>query len=129
MTSQQNDTEQLITKFVLWMWRNMLASGVFIGLSWYGYIYFSSEFKKLEARFEEVKENLDRQASTIDDIYKDIEIEKEVARIEKRLKDNLVIAKPEKIEQLKTLKLEQNAIKGRLNNFHEQINVQQRIKY
>lgn len=53
--SELSDKEKKITKVVVWIWRNLLASGVFIALFWVGYNWIGNEFDGVKAKIDNVE--------------------------------------------------------------------------
>jgi len=55
MNKDLSDKEKMISKMAVWVWRNLLASGVFISLSWIGYNWVSNEFDGIKAKIDNVE--------------------------------------------------------------------------
>lgn len=55
MNKDLSDKEKTISKMAVWIWRNLLASGVFISLFWIGYNWVSNEFDGVKAKIDNVE--------------------------------------------------------------------------
>jgi len=53
--SELSDREKKISKTAVWIWRNLLASGVFIVLFYIGYQWIGSEFEGVKAKIDNVE--------------------------------------------------------------------------
>ena len=53
--SELSDKEKKISKAAVWVWRNLLASGVFLALFWVGYNWVGNKFDGMEAKIDNVE--------------------------------------------------------------------------
>ena len=53
--SELSDKERKISRAAVWVWRNLLASGVFIVLFWIGYNWIGNEFDGVKAKIDNVE--------------------------------------------------------------------------
>jgi hypothetical protein len=63
--SELSDKEKKITKVVVWIWRNLLASGVFIALFWVGYNWVGNKFDGMEAKIDNVEHEVIRVGTVV----------------------------------------------------------------
>ena len=55
MSNELSDKEKKISSAAVWVWRNLLASGVFIALFWVGYNWIGNKFDGVKAKIDNVE--------------------------------------------------------------------------
>lgn len=63
--SELSDKEKKISKAAVWVWRNLLASGVFLALFWIGYNWIGNKFDEMEAKIDNVEHEVIRVGTVV----------------------------------------------------------------
>lgn len=60
-----SDKEKKISKAAVWVWRNLLASGVFLALFWIGYNWIGNKLDGMEAKIDNVEHEVIRVGTVV----------------------------------------------------------------